>query len=144
MFTDTFVNSYTRHIYQIDFDPNLNHALIGDVNGDGVVNYADYAIVQAAQGTTAGMPGYDPRADVIRDGTVNQADLLVIASKIADVNNDGVVNCTDYDIVKALASVGTRAGQPGYFPPADINGDFIIDAKDLAIVTLALNGQKCN
>jgi hypothetical protein len=142
VFTDNFANSYTRHIYQINFDPNRDAALIGDVNGDGVVNYADYAIVQAAQGTTAGMPGYDPRADVIRDGTVNQADLLVIAQKIADVNHDGVVNCTDYDIVKNL--LGRVAGQPGWYPPAAIDGNFVIDAQDLAIVTFALNGQKCN
>ena len=75
VFTDTFVNSYTRHIYQINFDPNPNAPLIGDVNGDGVVNYADFQICAGGAGTTAGMPGYDPRADVIRDGAVNTTDL---------------------------------------------------------------------
>ena len=142
VFADSFANSYTRHIYQINFDPNPNAPKIGDVNGDGVVNYADYVLVQAAQGTTAGMPGYDPRADVIRDGPVNQADLAVIAGKIADVNGDGLVNCEDYNIVKSL--LGRTIGQPGWNPAADINGDSVIDANDLAIVTVALNGLKCD
>jgi hypothetical protein len=142
VFQDSFADSYTRHIYQINFDPNPNHALIGDVNGDGVVNYADYVIVQAAQNTTAGMPGYDPRADIIRDGAVNNQDLLVVADIIADVNHDGVVNCTDYDIVKA--ALGTQSGQPGWNPAADINGDGVVNSADLAIVTVALNGQHCS
>jgi hypothetical protein len=34
-------------------------------------------------GTTAGMPGYDPRADVIRDGVVDNADLQVVLEAIA-------------------------------------------------------------
>jgi hypothetical protein len=133
VFGDTFANSYTRHIYQIDFDPNPNAPKIGDVNGDGTVNYADYVMVQAAQGTGAGMPGYDPRADVIRDGAVNDADLAVIAGKIADVNGDGVVNCMDYDIVSD--ALGKTVAQ---VPAADINGDGVIDANDLAIVSMAL------
>ncbi len=94
------------------------------------------AIVQAAQGTTAGMPGYDPRADVIRDGAVNQQDLAVIAGKIADVNArrsrelPGLWHRQD--------AFGKRRGQVGLNPAADINGDGIIDASDLSIVSLAL------
>ena len=78
VFTDNFVNSYTRHIYQINFDPNPNAPLIGDVNGDGKVDYHDFLIVKAAMGTTAGLPGYDPRADVIRDGVVDSQDLALV------------------------------------------------------------------
>jgi hypothetical protein len=143
VFADTFANSYTRHIYQINFDPNPNAPKIGDVNGDGVVNYADYAIVQAAQGTTGGMAGYDPRADVIRDGAVNQTDLLVVANIIADVNHDGVVNCSDYTIVKS--AYGKRTGQAGFNAAADINGNGVVDLTDLAIVSLALpTGTVCH
>ena len=78
VFTDTFATSYARHLYQINFDPNPGAPLIGDLNGDGVVNEADYQIWLAALGTTAGAPGYDPRADVLRDGTVNTADLAAM------------------------------------------------------------------
>lgn len=77
-FSDYFGSSYAVHLYQILFDPNPGAPLVGDLNGDGKVDSADVAIVKAALGTTAGMPGYDPRADVIRDGVVNDADLQVV------------------------------------------------------------------
>jgi hypothetical protein len=141
VFTDTFATSYARHLYQIEYDPNPGAPLEGDVNGDGVVNYADFQIVQAAQGTTAEMPTYDPRADIIRDGSVNQLDLQFIAIKISDLNGDGVVNCADFDIVKN--SLNKKTGQIGFNPVADINGDGVVDVRDLAIVALATAGQAC-
>ena len=78
VFKDTFSTSYAVHIYQILFDPNPGAPLVGDLNGDGKVDENDVQIVEAAMGTTAGMPGYDPRADVIRDGVVDSADLNVV------------------------------------------------------------------
>ena len=51
----------------------------GDVNGDGVVNCADLAIVKAAFGTMLGEAGYDARADVNGDGVVNVLDLATVA-----------------------------------------------------------------
>jgi hypothetical protein len=51
----------------------------GDVNGDGVVNCLDLAIVKASFGKKVGQPGFDPRADVNRDGVVNVIDLAFVA-----------------------------------------------------------------
>jgi len=82
VFSDQFNTSYAVHLYQILFDPNPGAPLVGDVNGDGVVNEEDLQIVKAALGTTAGMPGYDPRADVVRDGAVNNEDLDVVLEAI--------------------------------------------------------------
>ena len=78
VFSDYFSTSYAVHLYQILFDPNPGAPLVGDVNGDGKVDYQDVEIVKAAMGTTAGMPGYDPRADVVRDGVVDSLDLEVV------------------------------------------------------------------
>jgi hypothetical protein len=78
VFRDHFDTGYEVHLYQILFDPNPDAPLVGDVNGDGKVDYKDVQIVKAALGTTAGMPGYDPWADVIRDGVVDSADLEVV------------------------------------------------------------------
>lgn len=49
--------------------------LKGDLNGDGVVNCADLAIVRASFGKRAGQAGFDSRADVNGDGVVNIIDL---------------------------------------------------------------------
>jgi hypothetical protein len=78
VFSDDFSTSYEVHLYQILFDPNPGAPLVGDVNGDGKVDDQDVQIVKAAMGTTAGMPGYDPRADVVRDGVVDSLDLEVV------------------------------------------------------------------
>jgi hypothetical protein len=60
-----------------------------------------------------------------------------------DVNGDGVVNCTDFDLVKA--SFGTYRGQPGYNPAADLNNDGVINIEDLAIVSRHLpEGTVCH
>lgn len=54
----------------------------GDVNGDGVVNCADVAIVKAAFGSYEGQANYDPRADLNHDFTVNVLDLAFVAAHL--------------------------------------------------------------
>lgn len=54
-------------------------ALSGDLNGDGVVNCADLAIVKAAIGKRSGEAGFDARADTNHDGVVNVIDLTTVA-----------------------------------------------------------------
>jgi len=53
-----------------------------DLNGDGIVNCIDVSIVKAAFGKRIGQAGYDSRADVNRDGTVDIRDLAAIAQKL--------------------------------------------------------------
>ena len=50
-----------------------------DVNGDGVVNCADIAIVSASFGKRAGQAGFDARADVNGDRIVNIVDLSAVS-----------------------------------------------------------------
>jgi len=49
------------------------------VNGDGVVNCADLAIVQTSVGKRTGQAGFDPRADLNGDGIVNLVDLTTVS-----------------------------------------------------------------
>ena len=60
----------------------LTVKITGDVNGDGVVNCADLAIIKAAFGTKTGQAGFDPRADVNGDGVINVLDLATVARQI--------------------------------------------------------------
>jgi hypothetical protein len=54
----------------------------GDVNGDGVVNCADMAIVQTDFGTHIGQPGYQANADLNSDGVINIIDLATVARNL--------------------------------------------------------------
>jgi hypothetical protein len=51
-----------------------------DINGDGVVNVLDAAILSKAWGATAGEPNYDYRCDFNNDGIVNVKDLGILAA----------------------------------------------------------------
>jgi len=57
-------------------------AVVGDVNGDGVVNCLDLALVRAAFNTRTGQPGYNAAADINHDGVVNVLDLAMVSKLI--------------------------------------------------------------
>jgi hypothetical protein len=54
----------------------------GDVNGDGVVDCADLAIVKVSFGPKTGQPGFNTQADVNHDGVVNILDLSIVATQL--------------------------------------------------------------
>lgn len=54
----------------------------GDVNGDGLVNCADFTVVRAAFGKSAGQPGWDPRADVVADSIIDIRDLAFVSQML--------------------------------------------------------------
>jgi len=51
---------------------------------------------------------------------------------VGDVNGDGIVNCQDLMALKL--ALGTRTGDPGFLPTADIDGNGIIDVNDMIAV----------
>jgi hypothetical protein len=57
-------------------------ALPGDLNGDGVVDCGDLAIVKAAFGSRRGASNYDPRADVNSDGIVDLREIAFVSQKV--------------------------------------------------------------
>ena len=60
-----------------------------------------------------------------------------------DVNADGVVDCADLGVIRA--AFGTRTGQPGFDPRADVVQDGVIDVRDLTYVArLVPQGTSCN
>ena len=53
----------------------VNKQRFCDVNGDGVLNAADKALVEAQVGKAVGQPGYTFALDLTRDGVINAADV---------------------------------------------------------------------
>ncbi len=66
------------------------------------------------------------------NGFSGLSDFTVSNNPLGDVNSDGVVSCTDFDLVKA--SFGQSRGKPGYSAAADLNGDGVVNIQDLSIV----------
>jgi hypothetical protein len=81
-----------------------------------------------------------PDVRVFRASLVGDTIRLTVVS--ADLDGNGVVGCSDLAIVKA--SVGKRVGQVGFNPNADINGDGVVDVRDVATMTRQLSaGTRC-
>lgn len=57
--------------------------VVGDVNGDRIVNQADIDIVRASFGKREGQPGFDIRADLNRDRVVDIHDLALVSRNLA-------------------------------------------------------------
>jgi len=83
----------------------------------------------------------DGAGNIEAEQPVSKATILF--SLPGDVNGDGVVNCTDVDIVKA--AFGAKIGQPAYSKEADTNNDGVVNILDLAFVTQNLpKGTVCH
>jgi hypothetical protein len=50
---------------------------MGDVNGDGIIDDKDLSLLQAAFGSTPGMPNWNPKCDLNGDGKVDGKDLAI-------------------------------------------------------------------
>lgn len=62
--------------------PTVTAPCAGDVNSDGVVNGADFGLVQAAFGSVTGSSRYSSAADVNHDGKVDILDLSFVSRQI--------------------------------------------------------------
>lgn len=61
-------------------DGSVQIRLIGDLNGDGVVNLLDAIILGNAFGSTPTSPNWNPNADLNGDGHVNILDSIILGS----------------------------------------------------------------
>jgi hypothetical protein len=69
--------------------PNVNvemgMMLTGDANNDNIVNALDFVIVKSSYGKSAGLPGYDDRADFTGDGVVNVLDFNIVKANFGSM-----------------------------------------------------------
>ena len=75
---------------EIDTADNFNSdgmvkiKMVGDVNGDGIVDVVDLSLVAVAYGTFIGEPSYDPEADLNKDGVVDVYDISTVSIHFGD------------------------------------------------------------
>lgn len=100
--------------------PNTDwlRAISPDTDGDGLKNIDDNCPVN---------PNPD-QADTNGDGKGDACQNPVPG----DANKDGAVTCDDLAMIRNV--LGRRAGELGWDRQADLNGDSVIDARDLQIV----------
>jgi uncharacterized repeat protein (TIGR01451 family) len=56
--------------------------VLGDINGDKVVDCKDIGIVRAAFGKRTGQPGWNAKADVVTDGVIDVRDLSYVSQRL--------------------------------------------------------------
>jgi hypothetical protein len=80
----------------------------GDVNGDGVVNCTDVALVKAAFGTHLGQPGFNPNADVNNDSVVNIIDLAFVTRLLPAGTNCSATTAAQTETINAGTDLPPR------------------------------------
>jgi PKD repeat protein len=63
-----------------------NSTLIGDINGDGIVNILDAILLSNAFNTKPGDQYWNPKADLNGDGTVNILDAIILSNDFGRTN----------------------------------------------------------
>ena len=115
--------------------------LNGDVNGDKKVNAADIVIVTSAlrSGETASKKYNLQNADMNGDGKLDNNDVFQLIEKVrnsrhpvGDVNNDGVVNKTDYDLV--VDCYRNKNNRSVNRQDLDLNEDGQFDSNDVSFI----------
>ena len=66
-------------------DGQIHIKLMGDINGDKIVNYTDAILIGAAFGSKPGDPNWNPNADLNKDGYVNYKDVIVLGRNFGAV-----------------------------------------------------------
>lgn len=112
----------------------------GDVDGDGVVNQADSALVRQSLSSRFPDPRFDARADLNGDDRVDDADLRLVwlfSDDDGDATRNGIDNCPDRPNPSQLDGDGDGVGDACDNCPsvsnssqADTDGDGYGDACD--------------
>ena len=74
--TDTADNTFTNGIVKVK--------MVGDLDGNGVINIKDIGIIGKAFGSRPGDPNWLPIADVYEDGKINIKDIGVVAKHFGE------------------------------------------------------------
>lgn len=137
--------SYKFDGYEYILENESKEDLLGDVNGDGIVDEKDVELVQKYDAGTGSLTDDEKkRADVNGDGVIDAGDALKILNMIidknavfGDVNGDGKLTQEDVDLIKNY-DAGTGSLTDDEKKRADVNGDGDVDAGDSVMISQLL------
>jgi hypothetical protein len=66
-------------------DGKVNVRLVGDINGDGIVDVSDVALVTATFGSYPGSPNWNPACDLNRDNIIDISDVATVCANFGKV-----------------------------------------------------------
>jgi putative Ig domain-containing protein/dockerin type I repeat protein len=95
---------------------------------------SDIAILQGLAGSLTATSSFTYPASIADGALVRSihSSRKTMEEFVADRNHDGKVDCADVDIVRA--ALGSRRGDTRYEIQADVNGDGIVDWRDIRFV----------
>ena len=122
-------------------DTSNQHYVLKEVSNGNTPNRDSGNAISQRQGATGGFVAM--RAAGPEAGTRVKLYAYDIKPYVyGDVSGDNVVMCADLSV--ASASVGKRAGQPGFLPAADIDQNGIVDVRDISAISRLLPaGTRC-
>lgn len=62
-------------------DGKVKIKMMGDINGDGIIDYVDVGAIARAFGATPSSKRWDPNCDLNRDGVIDMMDMHAVASR---------------------------------------------------------------
>lgn len=86
IYDSVLLDSNVMKISHNTIDGRVLATILGDVNGDGIVNILDLTIVSLSYGSFKDEPGYNPEADINEDGIVDMRDLAIVARRLGVTN----------------------------------------------------------
>ena len=104
---------------------SVDYSLVGDVNGNGVVNRADLRAISSRLGVTTTSHRYLPGADPIANNRIGLADLRV-----------GKLNLGSRTVIKPLSVEASAATPAGASPLASV----VVQSQPGALITLSERG----
>mgnify|MGYP001946102908 FL=1 len=127
---------------------------VGDINKDGSTDISDMMMIRRHMLEIETLSGKSfKRADINKDGYVNQTDLellsiivrdkngIEIETVYGDVNGDGIVSVIDLAKVKSHMEGYTTLSSKEYVR-ADLNKDGIVNSIDVGIIKSILEGER--
>ena len=107
-----------------------------DINGDGIVDYRDFALQAAAWQSLQGAGTWNADCDINNDGVVNIDDLRKVAFDwlyiTGDLDDDGIINYVDFAIFSSAWD--SQDGEFNYNPDYDFDGNGFINMDDLLVL----------